>query len=89
MPDSRSDDTLDPSLEDLERIELLETARLLEDQRPVPRSAFRGRLARQLRAESTSPNRVRRLIVAYAGSGFLLLMTVGIGLAGVGPLAAG
>ena len=88
MPDSRSDDTLDPSPEDRERIELLETARLLEEQRPVPRPIFRGRLARQLRAESTNPQRVRRLIAAYAGSGLVLLMVVAIGLAGVGPLAS-
>ncbi len=89
MPDPREDDILDPNLEPQERAELLETARLLEEHRPVPRPAFRGQLARRLRTRTSSPYPVRRLIAAYAGSGFALLLVAAIGLAGVGPLAAG
>ena len=80
MPDSDRDDILDP--------ELAETARLLERSRPVPRPAFRGRLARELRGPSDDLPRVRRLIAAYAGSGLLLLAVVAAGLAGAGPLGA-
>ena len=55
----------------------------------MPRPAFRGKLARQLRARSTGPQRVRLLIGAYAGSGLALLAVVAVGLAGAGPLAPG
>jgi hypothetical protein len=89
MPDPRPDDILDPKLRPTERRELMETARLLEEQRPVPRPAFRGKLARQLRADPGSNYRVRRLIAAYAGSGAVMLLVVAIGLAGFGPLASG
>ena len=88
MPDPRKDDFLDPSLEPGERAELLEAARLLQEQRPVPRPAFRGQLARELQTRSRSPYPVRRLIAAYAGSGFALLLVAVIGLAGAGPLAS-
>jgi hypothetical protein len=88
MPDPRDDDILDPSLEPGERAELLETARLLEEHRPIPRPAFRGQLARRLRTRTGSAYPVRRLIAAYAGSGLALLMVVAIGLAGIGPLAS-
>jgi hypothetical protein len=89
MADPRDNEFLDPTLIPEERAELLETARLLEDQRPVPRPAFRGQLARRLRkrTRTSSPYPVRRLIAAYAGSGFALLLVAAIGLAGLGPLA--
>ena len=56
MPDPREDEILDPSLEPEERAELLETARLLEEPRPVPRPAFRGELARRLRDAHEQPS---------------------------------
>jgi hypothetical protein len=89
MPDPQRDEILDPKLRPAERKGLLETARLLERERPVPRPAFRGKLARRLRARSTSSQRLRVLIGAYAGSGLALLAVVAVGVAGVGPLAAG
>ena len=88
-PDPEGDEILEPSLPAAERERLLETARLLEQARPRPRPAFRGVLARRLRAHSTSRQRLRLLISAYAGSGLALLAVVAVGLAGVGPLAAG
>ena len=89
MPDPERDEVLDPKLGAAERKRLLETARVLERERPVPRPAFRGELARQLRARSTGPRRVRLLIGAYAGAGLVLLAVVAVGLAGAGPLAPG
>jgi hypothetical protein len=89
MPNPERDEVLDPKLEPAERLRLLETARVLEQARPRPRPAFRGELARQLRARSTGPQRVRLLIGAYAGSGLALLAVVAVGLAGAGPLAPG
>jgi hypothetical protein len=89
MPDPERDEILDPRLEAAEREGLLETARLLEQERPVPRPAFRGELARQLHARSPRPQRMRLLIGAYAGSGLALLAVVAVGLAGAGPLAPG
>jgi hypothetical protein len=89
MPDPERDEILSPTLEPAERDRLLGTARLLEQARPAPRPAFRGRLARQLRADSAGPQRLRLLIGAYAGSGLALLAVVAIGLAGAGPLAPG
>lgn len=89
MPDPERGEILDPKLKPAERKRLLETAQLLEQARPVPRPAFRGRLARQLRGHSRGPQRVRLLIGAYAGSGLTLLLVVTVGLAGIGPLASG
>ena len=89
MHDPERDEILEPKLGAAERERLLETARLLEQARPRPRPAFRGELARQLRARSAAPRRVRLLIGAYAGSGLALLAVVAIGLGGVGPLAPG
>jgi hypothetical protein len=89
MPENQDDDILDANLKPQERTKLLDTARLLEEHRPMPRPAFRGQLARRLRGPSRDPYPVRRLIAAYAGTGFVLLIVVGIGLAGAGPLAAG
>jgi hypothetical protein len=88
MPESREDDVLEPNPDPQERAELLETARLLEEHRPVPRPAFRGQLARRLGKPTSSSYPVRRLIAAYAGSGFALLLVAAIGLAGLGPLAS-
>ena len=68
-----------------------EIARRLEAERPVPRPAFRGDLRRLLVADSQRPlalGRVRRLVFAYAGSGFCLLAVAAVGLTGVGPLAS-
>ena len=84
MPDPRRDEIIDPQLDARERERLMETARLLEQQRPVPRPTFRGKL----RADSRGLYGVRRLIAAYAGSGLALLIVVAIGLVGAGPLAA-
>jgi hypothetical protein len=88
VPDPDRDEILDPKLGPTERGRLHETAHLLEQARPLPRPAFRGKLARELRAGPTSPQRLRLLIGAYAGSGFTLLAVVAVGVAGVGPLAA-
>jgi hypothetical protein len=88
VPDPDRDEFLDPKLGPAEHERLLETAHRLEQARPLPRPAFRGKLARQLSAGPTSPQRLRLLIGAYAGSGFTLLVVVAVGLAGVGPLAA-
>ena len=88
MPEPGKDRIFDPQLDPRDREELMETARLLEEQRPVPGPMFRGKLARRLRADSRRPYTVRRLIGAYAASGLALLIVVGIGLAGAGPLAA-
>jgi hypothetical protein len=88
MPDPREDDVLDPKLDSQERAELFKTARLLREHRPVPRPAFRGQLARRLRKGTSNSYPVRRLIAAYAGSGFALLLVAAIGLAGLGPLAS-
>jgi hypothetical protein len=87
MPDPGRDEILEPGLPASQRERLLETARLLEQARPPPRPAFRGALARRLRARSTSHQRLRMLIGAYAGSGLALLAVVAVGLGGVGPLA--
>ena len=66
--------------------------RLARD-RPIPSTGFRGELRRSLLAgvasTSTRPQRLGALISAYAGSGFMLLAVALLGLAGVGPLAAG
>jgi hypothetical protein len=88
MSDPQTDDILDETLRPAERAALLETANRLDEARPVPRPAFRGRLARQLGARPTRPERIRVLISAYAGSGLLLLAVVAVGLAGIGPLAS-
>jgi hypothetical protein len=68
------------------------TSQRLESERPVPRPTFRGDLRRSLLAELESepvaPPRLRLLIAAYAGSGLVLLAVAGVGLDGIGPLAA-
>ncbi len=65
----------------------------LEAERPIPRAAFRGDLRRTLLADAgrrpAAPPRLRLLIAGFASSGTVLLAIAAIGLAGVGPLAAG
>jgi hypothetical protein len=58
--------------------------------RPVPSAAFRGALRRQLIADAPPgrPALARRLVAAYAASGFALLLIAAVGVAGAGPLAA-
>jgi hypothetical protein len=73
--------------------ELDQIARRLQDERPTPRSAFRRELRRRLleatERQSARLRRPRILIAAYAGSGSVLLAVAALGVAGVGPLAAG
>lgn len=72
---------------------LLELADRLERDRPIPSSTFRGDLRRSLLtragAQPARPQRLGALISAYAGSGVVLLAVAALGIAGVGPLAAG
>jgi hypothetical protein len=72
---------------------LLALADRLEQERPIPSSGFRGELRRALLARVGSrpvrSQRVGSLIGAYACSGVVLLAVAALGLAGVGPLAAG
>jgi hypothetical protein len=88
----RREDFLAFDLTDEEREELGLVAERLEAERPVPGAAFRGELRRailtRLQPRTAPPYRLRGLIAAYAGSGFLLLGIAAVGLAGVGPLAA-
>ena len=86
-------DYIDPSVPEASRAELQETARFLEDSRPVPSPAFRGALRRGLTRRQGSFTRsaqihARRMVVAYGGSGLVLLVVAAAGLAGVGPLGA-
>jgi len=63
-----------------------EIERQLTEGRPLPPASFRGELRRRLLGpQALPPSRVRLLIAAYAGSGGLLLATVVLGIAGVGP----
>ena len=76
-----------------EQPELDQIARRLEEERPAPRSAFRQELRRRLleatERQSARLRRPRVLVVAYAWSGTVLLAVAALGIAGVGPLAAG
>jgi hypothetical protein len=76
-----------------EREALIALAERLERQRPIPASGFRGAVRRRLlggsRPRTSSPQRLRALVVAYAGSGFALLAIATLGVGGVGPLSAG
>jgi hypothetical protein len=72
--------------------ELGDVASRLEAERPIPDAAFRGRLRRRLFGRPddgwrSAPARLRRQIVAYAGSGAALLAVAVIGVAGAGPFA--
>jgi hypothetical protein len=86
-------DYIDPSVPEGSRRELEETARLLEDSRPVPSPAFRGALQRSLARRRGSFTRraqihARRIVLAYGGSGTVMLVVAAVGLAGIGPFAA-
>lgn len=65
--------------------------RLLEN-RALPSAGFRSHLRTHLLAglntRTARPARLRLMIAAYAGSGFLLLLVAALGVAGAGPLAA-
>jgi hypothetical protein len=67
---------------------LHETAGFLKRTRPAPTAEFRDQLAIRLSGRFATPERLRLLIGAYAGSGLLLLTIVVLGLAGAGPLAS-
>ena len=85
-------DELDDILEaGAEREDLDDTAQKLAHARPLPAPAFRGALARLLRAVPI-PAPVRHLstkALALAIGGALLLAVAGAGVAGSGPLAPG
>jgi hypothetical protein len=62
----------------------------LEAERPHPHGVFLGASRRALVAKvSDRPRRIRLLVAAYGTSGLALLLVCAIGLAGVGPFAAG
>jgi hypothetical protein len=74
-----------------DRKELAALEARLEDERPLPRPAFRGELRRQLLAQEAAPlsaRHLRLLIAAYAICGSVLLAVAALGTAGAGPLAA-
>jgi hypothetical protein len=77
----------------VEQPELDQIARRLQEERPTPLFAFRQELRRSLleaaERHSARLRRLRVLIAAYAGSGTVLLAVAALGVAGVGPLAAG
>jgi hypothetical protein len=63
----------------------------LLEAKPVPRAGFRAELNAHLREQTQAPpawrpQRLGRLVAAYAGSGVLLMVVAAIGLAGAGPL---
>lgn len=64
----------------------------LQQERPVPAAGFRGELRRGLISPASqrqgAPVRIRRLILAYAGTGTALLLIALVGVAGAGPFAA-
>jgi hypothetical protein len=77
---------LEPDADD----DLVRLAQRLRDHRPLPATAFRGRLRRDLLVRGTHhprPPRLRALVTAYAGGGALLLVGGAASAAGVGPLA--
>lgn len=84
---------LGPDAQPGEAEALLSIADRLERERPVPNVGYRGELRRQLLSRVSSrparPHRLGALIGAYTGSGALLLAVAVLGVAGVGPLAAG
>jgi hypothetical protein len=73
--------------------DLAELARRLEEERPLPRAAFRATLRQSLledeRRRALVRARVRLQVAVYAGSGVALLAIAALGVSGVGPLAAG
>ncbi len=84
---------LGPDAQPGEAEALLRIADRLERERPIPSTGFRGELRRQLLSRVSSgparPHRLGALIGAYTGSGAVLLAVAVLGIAGVGPLAAG
>ncbi len=92
-PSPDSPDFLDSSVSEAEKAALLATAERLDAERPLPAAAFRGELRRRLvrrheRRSTLARGRARLLVLAYGGSGAVLLLVAAIGLAGVGPFAA-
>lgn len=92
MTDPRDKFDLEPEMSHEEREGVARLAERLERERPVPRAAFRGELSRRLfgspgRARPR-PESLRSLVLAYSGSGFVLLLVAALGLAGAGPFAA-
>jgi hypothetical protein len=87
------DRSFDPDLSAQESEQLESLAQRLEQERPAPRAPFRGELRRRLLATAErqpgGQERMRFRIAAYACSGTALLAIAGLGVAGVGPLAAG
>jgi hypothetical protein len=84
---------LEPEIGGPERERLLRLAERLENQRPVPRAAFRGELRRHLLSAGGAPHgaapaRLRLLIASYLGSGLILLAVAALGVAGAGPFSA-
>jgi len=74
-------------IDDLYEDETLEER--LRSERPVPSAAFRSRLhAHLLERSRSTPQRLRLMIGAYAGSGVMALMLAALGVLGLGPLAA-
>jgi hypothetical protein len=85
-------DELRPYVDHDEAAGIDRIAERLRTQRPFPRAAFRAELRAHLRGQASArpawrPRHLRRLVVAYAGSGVALLAVAAIGLAGAGPLA--
>jgi hypothetical protein len=78
-------DDLGPEASD----DLVLLARRLQNARPVPAPAFRGRLGRQLAARPPrfAPARLRLLIATYSTSGIALLVLGAVGASGHGPFA--
>jgi hypothetical protein len=94
MTDPREHDRPpDPGLPPGEPAEIVNLARRLEEERPVPRAGFRAALRSKLltagREQAWAGGRLRLRIAAYAGSGVVLLAIAAVGVAGAGPLAAG
>lgn len=71
--------------------DLVDQARTLEQERPVPRPAFRGALGRHLAVRAHHAGMLpgmRRGAAAYSASGLVLLGAALAGVVGIGPLAA-
>ena len=79
---------LEPGIPEDEADALVQLARRLQIERPVPSAAFRGMLRRRLVGEDPPrgrPSRLRLLVAAYLGSGAVLLALAATGVAGAGP----
>ncbi|MFN8164266.1 MAG: hypothetical protein U0R26_10670 [Solirubrobacterales bacterium] len=84
---------LGPGLDPGERESLIALAERLERERPVVAPRFRGELRRsligRLEGRGKAPDRLRALILANGLSGTVMLAVAALGVAGIGPLAAG